>query len=106
MVARDLPVADLDVAPGGAPDQVLRLVLAQPQRVVLNMDGSTYTTILDVRSGSTCPGTDVPNACYVGWWGPRSFLDLELMSGTYFIIIDGYGMAKGSWNLDVRVLAP
>jgi hypothetical protein len=95
-----------NVLPGGAPDEVLRLVLTQPQRVVLDMNGSTYTTILDVRSGSTCPGIDVPNACYVGFSGARSFLDLELQAGTYWIIIDGYAMAKGAWNLDVRVLPP
>ena len=43
---------------GGAPDQVLALNLTQPQRVVLDMEGSIYTTVLDVEQGlGSCPGT-------------------------------------------------
>ncbi len=97
---------DTPTAPGGAPDQVLRLVLDAPRHVVLSMDGSTYTTILDVREGTTCPGTAVQNACYVGFNGARSFLDLSLAAGTYWLIVDGYANDKGPWNLDVRVLPP
>jgi hypothetical protein len=92
--------------PGGAPDQVLRLVLTQPRRVVLDMQGSTYTTILDVRQGPSCPGPEVSNACYVGFGPERSFLDLTYAAGTYWIVIDGYAGARGAWNLDVRVLPP
>ena len=89
---------------GGAPDQVLRLDLAAQSRVVVNMDGSLYATILDVRAGATCPGQPVQNACYVGYSGPRSFLDLKLAAGTYWIIVDGFTEQKGAWALDVRVL--
>ena len=92
--------------PGGAPDQALRLVLAQAQRVVLDMEGSTFTTLLDVRQGPACPGPEVANACYVGFGAERSFLDLALTAGTYWIVIDGYAGARGAWNLDVRVLPP
>jgi hypothetical protein len=92
--------------PGGAPDQVLSLTLAQPQRVVLDMEGSTYSTILDVRQGPACPGAPIDNGCYVGFSGQRSFLDLELQAGQYWIIVDGYSQAMGPWNLDVRVLSP
>jgi hypothetical protein len=95
---------DAPTAPGGAPDQVLRLVLAGPRHVILDMEGSTYTTILDVRKGLTCPGTSVPGACFVGFGGARSFLDLTLDAGTYWLVIDGYANDKGPWNLDVRVL--
>ncbi len=91
---------------GGAPDQVLRLVLSQPRRVVFNMDGSVYTTILDIRQGATCPGQEVPGACYVGFTGARSFLDLSLQAGTYWVVIDGYAGGQGAWSLDVRVLPP
>jgi hypothetical protein len=90
----------------GAPDQVLRLVLADRRRVVFDMEGSVYSTILDVRTGTTCPGLEVPGACYVGLNGPRSFLDLTLDAGTYWVVIDGYAGAVGAWNLDVRVLSP
>ena len=67
---------------GGAKDQIMKLALTQKQRVVLDMIGSSYTTILDVRQGATCPATEVPNACYVGFNAGRSFLDLTLDPGT------------------------
>ena len=89
-----------------APEQLLTMTLAQPQRVVLDMEGSAYTTLLDVEQGPSCPGTDVPNACYVGFEAQRSFLDLELDAGQYWLVIEGYAGQKGAWNLDVRVLPP
>ncbi len=89
---------------GGAKDQILKLVLTQPRRVVLNMDGSTYSTVLDVRSGLACPGAEVPDACYAGTSGPRSFLDLSLGAGTYFLQVDGFNKDEGPWNLDVRAI--
>jgi putative metal-binding protein len=90
----------------GAPDQVLVLHLVQGQRVVLDMEGSMYTTILDVRQGPSCPGTPITNGCYVAFGPQNSFLDLELQAGLYWVIVDGYQLAKGAWNLDVRVLPP
>jgi hypothetical protein len=92
--------------PGGAPDQVLTLNLAAAQRVVLDMEGSAYTTLLDVFQGPTCPGTPVTNGCYVGFGAQRSFLDLELTAGQYWIVVTGYSGGKGAWDLDVRVLPP
>ena len=92
--------------PGGAPDQVLRLDLPAPKRVVFDMEGSAYATILDIRLGASCPGQPVDNGCFVGFNPPRSFLDLELPAGQYWIIVDGFASAKGRWNLDVRVLNP
>jgi hypothetical protein len=91
---------------GGAPDQVLTLTLPQPQRVVLDMEGSQYTTILDVFQGPTCPGSPVTNGCYVGFGPRRSFLDLELTTGQYWVVVTGYSGGKGAWALDVRVLPP
>ena len=92
--------------PKGADDQVLSMTLAQPQRVVLDMEGSAYTTLLDVEQGPSCPGTPVTGGCYVGFGAQRSFLDLELQPGQYWIIVDGYDGGKGAWDLDVRVLPP
>lgn len=92
---------------GGAKDQMLKLVLTQQRRVVFDMSGSANTTLLSVRSGVTCPGTEVPNGCNPGNTSPnRSFLDLTLDAGTYWIQVDGYSGAVGQWNLDVRVLPP
>jgi hypothetical protein len=92
--------------PMGANDQVLTMTLAQPQRVVLDMEGSVYTTLLDVEQGPSCPGMPVTDGCYVGFGAQRSFLDLELQPGQYWIIVDGYSGQKGAWDLSVWVLAP
>jgi hypothetical protein len=86
--------------------QFLSLNLAQPQRVVLDMEGSAYETILDVRQGPSCPGLANDADCYVGFSAQRSFLDLELTAGQYFVIVSGYSGADGVWDLDVRVLPP
>lgn len=89
---------------GGAPDQMLKLTLASPKRVVLDMAGSGYSTLLDVRKGPACPGAEVTQGCAVGYNPSRSFLDLKLDAGVYFIQIDGYAMDAGPWFLDVRVV--
>jgi hypothetical protein len=92
---------------GGAKDQLLRLDLAQPRRVVMTMAGSFFTTLLDVRAGATCStASEVKGACYVGLGPGRSFLDLTLAGGTYWLQIDGYNGEAGPWNLDLRVLPP
>ncbi len=95
-----------NVPPGGAADQIMRLVLAQPRRVVLSMDGSTYDTILSLRAGNSCPGVEIVKGCNFSFSGARSFLDAVLAPGTYWIVVDGFGSQKGAWNLDVRVVAP
>jgi hypothetical protein len=94
------------VPQGTARDQLLKLVLPAPKRVVLDMAGSGYTTILDVRKGPDCPGDEMPQACAVGYYQDRSYLDLKLAAGTYFIQIDGFNLDKGAWFLDVRVVDP
>jgi hypothetical protein len=98
---------DTPTAPsGGEAAQLLALSLTQRQRVVLDMEGSAYTTLLDVRQGPGCPGTPVMDACYVGFDAQKSFLDLELAAGQYIVIVSGLGGDKGAWDLDVRVLPP
>lgn len=92
--------------PNGANDQMLKLVLGERKRVILDMQGSSYATLLDLRSGASCPGIEVPDACYVGFRASRSFLDRTLDAGTYWVQIDGHAGASGAWNLDVRVLPP
>jgi hypothetical protein len=94
------------VPQGGAPDQLLRLVLTAPRRVVLDMAGSGYNTLLDVREGDVCPGTEVESACAIGVSPQRSFLDLELEAGTYWVQVDGFNMDAGPWKLDVHVSDP
>lgn len=91
---------------GGAPDHLLRFDLAARARVVFDMTGSSYTTLLDVRRGATCPGAEITGACFVGFGPNRSFLDLVLDAGTYWVQVDGYAGEAGTYGLDVRVLPP
>ncbi len=86
---------------GGAPDQLLELSLSEARRVILDMRGSSYATMLSVREGEFCPGAELPQACAPGYWPTRSYLDLDLQAGHYFVQIDGYDGASGAWNLDV-----
>jgi len=90
-------------AKNGAPDQLLHLRLETKSRVVLDMAGSKYDTMLSVRSGATCPGTELPLSCAAGAAASRSFLDLDLESGDYYVQVDGYGGDAGAWSLDVYV---
>ncbi|HEX3777448.1 MAG TPA: putative metal-binding motif-containing protein [Polyangiaceae bacterium] len=90
-------------APGGAPDQMLHLKLDAKSRVVLDMIGSNYQTMLSVRSGATCPGTELPLACAAGYVPDRSYLDLDLDAGDYYVQVDGYDGDSGAWSLDVYV---
>ena len=94
------------VGPFGAPEQILRLVLTEKRRVVFDMAGSGYPTLLDVRKGPSCPGEELPKACTIGPGAGRSFLDLTLAAGTYFVQIDGYAGASGAWLLDVFTAPP
>ncbi|MEO7331822.1 MAG: putative metal-binding motif-containing protein [Minicystis sp.] len=94
------------VPPGTANDQLLKLVLPAAKRVIFDMSGSGYTTILDVRKGPNCPGDEMPASCAVGYYQDRSYLDLKLAAGTYYVQIDGFNLDKGPWFLDVRVVDP
>jgi hypothetical protein len=92
--------------PAGAPDQMLHLTLSTARRVVFDMRGSDFDTLLDVRRGPECPGEEVASACAVFVGGDRSFLDLNLPAGDYFVQIDGYAGASGNWFLNVFVVDP
>lgn len=70
------------------------------------MEGSAYNTILDVRQGPNCPGTEMANACAVGYPPDKSYLDSTLAPGVYYVQIDGFQYASGPWFLDVRVVDP
>jgi hypothetical protein len=93
-------------AQGGAGDQMLKLSLPEPRRVVLDMSGSDYATILVVRHAGECPGTEVLRACAPGRGVGRSFLDLVLPAGDYFVQIDGFAGASGHWVLDAFLAPP
>ncbi len=94
------------VPKAGANDQVLKLVLSQKKRVAFELSGSSFIPLLEVQKGPQCPGQIITGACYVGFNGYKSFLDLTLDAGTYFVFIDGYNMDKGAWSLNVHVINP
>jgi hypothetical protein len=74
--------------------------------VVLDARGSTYTTLLDLRKGPECPGSEVVQGCSVGFNRSRSYVDRVLDAGEYFVQVDGYAGSAGSWFLDVYVVDP
>jgi hypothetical protein len=75
--------------------------------VVLDMQKSGYSTLLSVREGNAgCPGNQVTGGCAAGYAAERSFLDLDLAAGKYYIVVDGYAGASGPWFLDVHVVNP
>jgi hypothetical protein len=86
---------------GGSPDQLLHLKLSKTRRVVFDTRGSGYATIVDVHSGASCPGDEVLEGCSAGYSQSRSFLDLTLPAGDYWVQIDGYDVSSGPWVLDV-----
>jgi hypothetical protein len=93
-----------DEAP--APDQMLSLTLAAPRRVILDLQGSSYQTLLAVRRGPDCPGTEVLRGCAAGYLPDRSYLDLTLEAGQYYVEVSGYAGDAGAWLLDVHVVDP
>jgi hypothetical protein len=86
---------------GGAPDQLLRLVLPERRRMVFDMQMSTYDTLLVVRDAASCPGREVAGTCSPGYVTGRSFLDAVLPAGSYWVQIDGYNGERGRWVLEV-----
>lgn len=95
--------ASCDTGGGNAPDQLLTLHLDAPSRVVLDARGSSFAVIIDVRQGGACPGDEIHGGCSAGYVPRRSFLDLDLEAGDYWVQIDGYAGASGAWTLDAFV---
>ncbi len=92
--------------PQGAPEQMLRLDLTAQRRVIFDMRGSGYRTLLDVRRGPSCPGAAMTSSCAVGYYPQRSYLDLTLEPGVYFVQVDGFAGDSGPWFLNVFVTDP
>lgn len=94
--------ASCDVGGGpSSPDQLLHLRLSKQRRLIFDTRGSDYATIVDVRSGTTCPGDEVFGACSAGYSSGRSFVDVTLPAGEYWVQVDGYDSSSGPWVLDV-----
>ncbi len=87
--------------PLGAPEQLLHLSLSQRRRMIFDMSGSEYATLLVVRAGPGCPGAELMNACAPRVSSAPSYLDLVLDPGDYYLQVDGYFGDSGPWQLDV-----
>ncbi|MBN2197114.1 MAG: putative metal-binding motif-containing protein [Polyangiaceae bacterium] len=90
----------------GAPDQILSLSLEDRRRIVIDAAASGFSTVIGMRRGPDCPGEELPLACSAGYGPGRSFLDLVVDPGEYWIQVDGYDGASGAWALDVFVAPP
>lgn len=90
----------------GAPEQMLRLALTERKRVVFDLAGSDYDTLIVVREASECPGTELTNTCVPGFVDGRSFLETILEPGEYWVQIDGFNGESGRWSLEVFVASP
>jgi hypothetical protein len=91
---------------GGAPDILYRMDITKKGRLIVDLAGSAYTTTVSVRKGTTCPGVELEGACAAGYVVDNAFLDLSVDPGTYWIVVDGYSLASGSYRLDVRLAPP
>jgi hypothetical protein len=89
-----------------SPDAVFRLDLTTRQRVVASTDGSSYDTVLHMHN--TMCRTGAESACDDdGGEGATSLLDRTLDAGTYFFVVDGWGMvSSGSYVFEVLVSDP
>ena len=82
-------------------DVVYALTVGYYREVQISTAGSSFDTVLYVRSGS-CTGTEI--GCNNDYNDTTSYLDLWLNAGTYYIIIDGYSSNCGAYSLTVTFL--
>ena len=55
------------------------MIVLEGLRALIESSDSEITIVeLDVRKGPTCPGTEVPMGCAIGYLPSRSYLDLNL----------------------------
>lgn len=88
-----------------SPDAVFRLELASRRRVVASTRGSAFDTVLYMYENSC---TDREIICDDnGGEGEQSLLDSTLNAGTYYLVVDGWGMiSSGEYVLDVAISDP
>lgn len=89
-----------------SPDAVFRLTLPTTRRVVLSTEGSTFDTVLQVLT-EPCAGGGELVCNDDGGGSSTSFIDRTFGAGTYFIVVDGFGMSEsGEYFLQVTVSDP
>jgi Putative metal-binding motif len=90
------------VAVGGSSDQLLALSFEDPTRLVLLSRGSEIPLLVNLRSGQTCPGTEVERGCFVAD-GPEQggYFERVLPAGDYWLQVMGYAGGAGRWELEI-----
>jgi hypothetical protein len=92
------------VTDNAAPDAVFSLTLTADSLVHLDTNGSSYDTVLSIRSSCADPATEV--ACDDdGGDSTRSLIETPLVAGTYSVIVDGYfATSSGAYVLNYWTL--
>jgi len=90
-------------AGGNGRESVYTLLFERETTVCLNLDGSAYDTVLHVRTECGNPAQEVAcndNDEQAG--GRTSALTMVAEANTvYYVIVDGFGIAKGQFSLSV-----
>lgn len=81
----------------GGQDEPWLLRLDAPTQVFLTTAGSSFDTVLYVRSG--CDDFSPELACNDDWDGVHAALDLFLEAGSYIVYVDGFGSEGGEYRL-------
>jgi hypothetical protein len=95
---------------GGAGEAVFSLTLNQPAQVILDSVGTSFDSVLYVRSGACEVGTELACDDDSGGslWSARIIFDI-LPAGTYFVFLDGFttdpvgGPNEGPFQLNVEI---
>lgn len=98
-LADDLPGS---CAPTGG-DAVFSLSLPIDGQVILKTARSAYDTVLHVHRADTMAEVGCSDDSYGTL---QSSLELDLTAGEYFVVVDGYAGATGSFSLQAQTDAP
>ena len=84
-----------------APDHTYVFSLSAPQTITLSLCGSSYDTVLYVRTVCNSSGTQL--ACSDDFCGVSSQITLpNLAAGFYYVFVDGWGSSSGNYTLAIR----
>jgi len=88
---------------GLAGEAVIRLVLSQPAAVTVETHGADYDTVLYARANCGADPADELACDDDGGVGLHSRLVLDLVPGTWFFFVDGFGAAGGRTQVRIDV---
>lgn len=84
---------------GSGKDRVYKFTIGSTKSVTIDTSGSSYDTVLQLLDAS---GNQVSGGCNDdnGSGGTWSRLTKSLSAGTYYVVVDGYGGASGSYKIN------